>query len=433
MTVFYLKQIWNEIKRKFIIVAGIVTILGGIMAYFSYKSVEPAPKEDPAVAEIYEKTLSEYDIAMTDLQSSIQTTETQIEELQRYCNDSVYMKLDSQNIYIYGGKYSTGTLENAGSVLNAMVSYVKEGSFVDEVAEKYSEIPVSYMREVISFTTEGTMLTVTMKHFDPEAAEKILGIMDEVLVGHVKELESKFGAIEWKKQEKLNFTTVDTSVMNTQLSHLSNLKSYQNSLADLKSKAISQKNVKQDYIRRHEEAQAEKQQVQKPVSRKRRFAAGGLIGALLGFICCIVFFLLKLMIDDQIKEKRELRFFGLPLLGQVFNKKDGLNEDTKDCITVLCSHMAVESLFLCALDDEEDTGELLRNCKVALESESLKVDVGITIGASTEEVKKMLRMGNCIFMIREQKTTYPKMREQLNICEKLNIPVWGAIFVENSY
>ena len=186
MTVFYLRQIWNELKRKFIIVVGIMALFGGIIAYFNYKGIEPAPKEDSAVAESYEKTLSEYDIAMTDLQSSIQTTEAQIAELQRYCSDSVYMKLDSQNIYVYGGKYSTGTSENAGSVLTVMVSYIKEGSFVDEVAEVYSEIPVSYMREVISVTVDGMMLTVTMKHFDSEAAEKISEIMDEVLAVHAK-------------------------------------------------------------------------------------------------------------------------------------------------------------------------------------------------------------------------------------------------------
>lgn len=431
MTVFYLRQIWNELKRKFIIVVGIMALFGGIIAYFNYKGIEPAPKEDSAVAESYEKTLSEYDIAMTDLQSSIQTTEAQIAELQRYCSDSVYMKLDSQNIYVYGGKYSTGTSENAGSVLTVMVSYIKEGSFVDEVAEVYSEIPVSYMREVISVTVDGMMLTVTMKHFDSEAAEKISEIMDEVLAVHAKELESEFGTVEWKKQENLNFTTVDTSIMNTQHSHLNNLKSYQNSLVDLKNKVISQKNAKQDYIRRYEEAQAEKQQVQKNVSRKRKFVEGGLIGVLLGFICCVVFFLLRLIIDDQIKEKRELRLFGLPLLGQISNMTGELDEDAKDSIAVLCNHIDSGSVFLCALDDEENTGKLLRNCKNALGSESFKVDMGIAAGDSTEDIIKMLRMGNCILVIQERKTTYPKIREQLNICERLNIPVLGAVFVED--
>ena len=46
----------------------------------------------------YKKTVQENDDIVKDLEDSIATTEKQVKAISEYCDNSEYMKIDSQNI-----------------------------------------------------------------------------------------------------------------------------------------------------------------------------------------------------------------------------------------------------------------------------------------------------------------------------------------------
>lgn len=426
MRKIYFNNMLLDIKKywKYIILSSIIMMMAFIFIGYEILTQEKTETEKTAIT-AYEKGLIEYDEAIATINESIAITELQVDSLQEYCDNSIYMNLDSHSIAVSNLQYAVRDSSNAGNILSSLVTYINDGGLKDKIINSMEDVPGEYLNEIISCSTNGNVLTVSVMHHEISKAEEIILIIEQLLKEYQKEVIQVQGEYTWQKLDCSSYYKADVNVLNTQNLSISNLKTYQNSLVEYQKKLIEQETSRQSYVNSY------KPQEKVSLSLKRGILIYSIVGFIIGIVFAFVIIILRMVIDDRLYSKKDLGIVGLPILGN-FSRRDSFcfNKSGSQCIQILTDKNKSNNIFLSMLNLSDEYYFVIENYVKELQKFNLNVSVGYSILENIDEMKQMMISGNCVLIVGLGKTTYTELKEQICLCEKFDIPILGSIVIE---
>lgn len=432
----YMRNLYmSVVKKKKIVGISILifTILMGIAGIIKYVSIQDGyTEEDLEYIREYEEVLKGYDEAIDELEENLKVAREQLKVIEDYCLNSIYMKLDAQKIHVSTIQYAVQTPGSVGSILGSLVSYINDGSMKEEVIDRLDGIPIEYLKELITCSINNNVLIVSVMHYDEETAENIIHVIAEQLEQQTVQISSVQGEYTLVLLDTSNSTKADPVVMNAQNTNLNNYKSNQNSVANLIKTLADQQSARNSYVDRN---QLEEPESQKSVTIILKYMMFGMI---LGVGLPFSFYGLRYILSDQVKGAKELSASGINVLG-IYNTKDenGGDEEKRDKIErdvmdigILAEQKDCRTLYLDILGNSPMLERVSEAFAEQLKSIEIYATQSVFMERDVEELKKMIETGHCILVVEVGSTSYKQLEEELQLCRKFHVDVWGCIVVE---
>ena len=152
-----LKDLWE--KKVIVIICLFVCIGVGInTGYNKVNFYDRISKSDKIRIENYNKTLKKYNQDVKETKESINQLSIKIKELQNYINNSIFMHLNPNAIYVANVHFSSPDT-------------IDEADFLNN----------EYWSEVLNVSSEGNMYTISIMHYSKEHSLKIINkIVDKL-------------------------------------------------------------------------------------------------------------------------------------------------------------------------------------------------------------------------------------------------------------
>jgi hypothetical protein len=374
---------------------------------------------DDSMSAVYTQRLQEYDQSIDNLKDSAETASRQLEDQQRYCDNSVYMKIDSQKVGTANVQY-TASGDGSSSLASSVASYVNGGSLLRELADAVSDMEPEYLKELISASASGSVLSVTIVHTDQASAETLINLADEKILAYA---QSRLKTDQtFTKVDSTSYVNADSSVLDKQNDNLSTLKGYQSNLSDIQSKIIEKETARDKYKSDYVDGSTT------TASARRLLINYAFIGALIGLLIPLVWFVLKCVIHDEISDEKELSDMGIPVLGRVSSHMaDAEIQNLAECIVLLAGKHHAAQIFLYVTDKENSSFPQEESLRQSLADAGILLTIGRPESEDTDTIKQMLTADNCIVAVCQNHTGWSQLNGWMTICEKMGVPVWGSI------
>ncbi|RHV69966.1 hypothetical protein DXB15_08610 [Roseburia sp. OM02-15] len=435
-----MKKMWDSIwKHKKIIIIFVLLCLAAGVGLGVKKARSVSSASELQEIEDYKSGLDKYKDVMDNILANMSTTQEQIDNLQKYCDSSIYMNIDPLNVNVASVQYrilmsdgsdtqgnSSVANEKSADIMNELTAYVKNGDWKVAAEEELSDVPVEYLSEVVGSTSTGNIFTLTVMHYDADQAAKICKVVDEQI--------QKYAASTLKENGEFSFSTIMSNqtvmalpeVQSTQNSYLTSLQNYKDSLSELKKNELSQQVSEKTYRKDYKPDSMDAPSAKKVLVQ---YAALGIIAGLV--ISCALLALLYVL-SDKLKGKENIKAAGITVLGN-YSAKEGyrpaLEREMID-FDLIRKERSVEQVFFGMLSDAEIVQKAVQEYQAAMEKKSLAVEVGSNIENDSEMMKRFVEIGNCILFVEVGKTTYTQIKAYLEICKKFNVSVLGCVVVE---
>ena len=425
-------------EKKVIFLFVLVFVVGsGCLGY--RKAHSDSVQQDMHKIEDYNAGLQKYDEVMAGIEENLATTQEQIDGMEAFCENSVYMKLDPLNIQVASAQYSiraggddqgeileNGVNEKESYILNALTSYVKDGDMLSDIQGQLQDASSAYLQDVIGCSTTGNILTVSVRHYDADQAQTILQVIQQQMEQHKEEEAAVNGEFSMTLLGTSKYVKADVSVQNTQNSYLTSLKNYKESLAELKKDQLSQEISEKTYTEEYGPDSLE-------IPSTKRIMAGYLaFGFIAGIIIPCAIYALSYILSDRLKDKENLAAAGLTVLGEYQSKKGYIPTLERSMIDIelLIKKKEASGLFLDLLGEGETIQRVSADYMSRLQALNIHVSSGNNVLEDAEQMKSLIDVGHCILFVEAGKSTYYQIEEQLQMCRKFDISVWGCVVIE---
>lgn len=427
----YLRNLLTDLyKRKIIVIAFVIICTCGF-AFLGYKNAKPqAFLSDAQQQELdnYNEKLSEYDASIAAAEESLKLAQTQAEEEQKYIDNSIYMKLDAQNIQVASAQYSVQETSNTGNVLSSLVLYINEGGLKNALSEEFADLDVKYWREIITCSTSGNVLNLTILHYDADQVQQILAIAEERIMQYTSEIKKVQGNFNLVKQGSSNYVKADSAVTTAQNNHRNTLKGYLSNITDFNNKVISNQTSKQTYIDKNAPAF-----LSTPgSSAKKEVLKYAIVGILFGMVLPCAFFALRYILDNRLRSKEDIIKSELNVLGSYNVNAQDQNELERSIIAIqiLAEQQDITYIYLDCMQNDDLTHQVAEKYKKDLSTEQLTVIYGNHVYENGEEFKNMVSSGYTILIAEAGKTTYTQLEQHIELCKRFSVEVLGCIVIE---
>lgn len=427
----YLRNLLTDLyKRKIIVIAFVIICTCGF-AFLGYKNAKPQSfLSDAQQQELdnYNEKLSEYDAAIAAAEEGLKLAQTQAEEEQRYIDNSIYMKLDAQNIHVASAQYSVQETSNTGNVLSSLVLYINEGGLKNALSEEFADLDVKYWREIITCSTSGNVLNLTILHYDADQVQQILAIAEERIMQYTSEVKKVQGNFNLVKQGSSNYVKADSAVTTAQNNHRNTLKGYLSNITDFNNKVISNQTSKQTYIDKNAPAF-----LSTPgSSAKKEVLKYAIVGILFGMVLPCAFFALRYILDNRLRSKEDITKSALNVLGSYNVNAQEQNELERSIIAIqiLAEQQNITSIYLDCLQDDDMTKRVAEQYKNDLTLDKLDVVSGTHVYEDGIELKNMVSCRHAILIAEAGKTTYTQLEQHIALCKRFSVEILGCIVIE---
>ena len=249
MRIITLNSILKIIMRK---KKELLLFMVAFVVFFSFMAVSGIRSTKKQLAEAknqyeldmaeYDGKISEFDTTKETLNENLVTLQKQYDDQNEYCNESVFMKLDGNNVQF-------GELQIQISDPNGAVNYVNSSAFRSLLASKLKDIDEKYIKDLLSAGNNGGTVTITALHYDREIAEQMKDIIKEILIDWAEEKRLENEDFEYLILSEAVSARTDLSIINAQNSALSNLQTYTSKVADVKKQIAANDRNKEKYIK----------------------------------------------------------------------------------------------------------------------------------------------------------------------------------------
>lgn len=414
-------NLWKK-KKVFIISITICALVGGVIggAVSRFRANAGQTEEQ----QVYEDNMEEYDSVLSELEDSITAAEEQVNTQEEYCEQSVFMQIDSANVQTAAVQYTFQGGDSSQGI-NILAAYVNDGALKSDIAGELGDIKSEYLDEIISCTTLNPTLTVTVMHYDMEQAVAIRDAIEINIEKRIDKLVGQLSNFSLVNTDMSQTVTVNSSVMNTQNTNLNNLKSYKSSLSDLQKKLVDQRTNRENYIENNEPDATSLVEEPFAITVLKYL----LFGAIFGGVLPAAFYAFRYYQSDKLKGAEELMASGMPVLGQMTSGKDYNDVLEKSCVNIqiLAEKNNCDTVALIKFGENKTWEEI---CKYYTEN---LTQSGITVVESSseidnlEEVREVSHIGHCILLVEKGKTTYQQLEEYRQFCSDLCITIWGCV------
>lgn len=430
MKYIYIRKLYLEVlKRKKMIAFSVFffTFLMGVIGLKKYVDLPVGyTEEEQLKVTEYEENVKEFDDAIEELTESLRLAERQVKITEEYCENSIYMQLDPEKIYVSSVQYGVQTANSAGNILSACIAYINDGSMKESISEKLDDIPVEYLKEIITCTSSGNVFTISVMHYNKQSAEEIMDAIIEQLEKQAEQIAEVQGEFTLDELDAASYIKADVSVVNTQNTNLNNYKNNQNNLANLRKSLIDQRNNRRGYI---EYNKPEKSTESKSFSIIFKYL---IFGIMLGLGIPFSIVCLKYIISDRVKSAKELAASGIAVLGLYKSMEEIKNKAERDAMDIKLLAHEKNSKILC-LNILGESSNLKQSAEIfaeQLQTRGIHICKISSLQRDLDELKKMIEAKNCIMVAEIGNTTYSQLEETIQLCQKFNIDVWGCVVIE---
>ena len=427
----YVRNVLEDLIKKKVAVGSFIVIcavLFGMLGIVQGGKAVTETEEQKQEIEEYNAKIAEYDSAIEDTQNAIAEADKQIESLQEYIDNSIYMQIDPNNIQTVSVQYGLKTSNNVGSILNSFITYINDGGLKEELSDADEDLKVKYWRDVVSCYQSSNNLIVTVVHSDMDQAKRIMSIIKERVMNYVPKVKNLQGDFSLEELKTSEYVKTDTGVVNNQNNNRNNLKNYTTNRADLNNKLIGFQNSKKTYIEKNEPDNLKAADT----NTKVLMVAYILLGILFGAVIAFVIVALKYILGDTLRTANDIKESDLSLLGtySALNQYKPDLERSKMDVEVLAKAKNADKVFFYVMSDDEISKKVSKDYEESLKASGIAVETGNNISESAEELKKMIACGNCVFIAEVGKTTYRQLEQQTRLCERFKTAVLGCVVVE---
>ncbi|MEQ2380871.1 hypothetical protein WMO21_00660 [Lachnospiraceae bacterium CLA-AA-H58] len=427
----YVRNVLEDLIKKKVAVGIFIVIcavLFGMLGIVQGGKAVTETEEQKQEIEEYNAKIAEYDSAIEDTQNAIAEADKQIESLQEYIDNSIYMQIDPNNIQTVSVQYGLKTSNNVGSILNSFITYINDGGLKEELSDADEDLKVKYWRDVVSCYQSSNNLIVTVVHSDMDQAKRIMSIIKERVMNYVPKVKNLQGDFSLEELKTSEYVKTDTGVVNNQNNNRNNLKNYTTNRADLNNKLIGFQNSKKTYIEKNEPDNLKAADT----NTKVLMVAYILLGILFGAVIAFVIVALKYILGDTLRTANDIKESDLSLLGtySALNQYKPDLERSKMDVEVLAKAKNADKVFFYVMSDDEISKKVSKDYEESLKASGIAVETGNNISESAEELKKMIACGNCVFIAEVGKTTYRQLEQQTRLCERFKTAVLGCVVVE---
>lgn len=427
----YVRNVLEDLIKKKVAVGIFIVIcavLFGMLGIVQGGKAVTETEEQKQEIEEYNAKIAEYDSAIEDTQNAIAEADKQIESLQEYIDNSIYMQIDPNNIQTVSVQYGLKTSNNVGNILNSFITYINDGGLKEELSDADEDLKVKYWRDIVSCYQSSNNLIVTVVHSDMDQAKRIMSIIKERVMNYVPKVKNLQGDFSLEELKTSEYVKTDTGVVNNQNNNRNNLKNYTTNRADLNNKLIGFQNSKKTYIEKNEPDNLKAADT----NTKVLMVAYILLGILFGAVIAFVIVALKYILGDTLRTANDIKESDLSLLGtySALNQYKPDLERSKMEVEVLAKAKNADKIFFYVISDDEISKKVAKDYEDSLKASGIAVETGINISESAEELKKMIACGNCVFIAEVGKTTYRQLEQQTRLCERFKTAVLGCVVVE---
>lgn len=427
----YVRNVLEDLIKKKVAVGIFIVIcavLFGMLGIVQGGKAVTETEEQKQEIEEYDAKIAEYDSAIEDTQNAIAEADKQIESLQEYIDNSIYMQIDPNNIQTVSVQYGLKTSNNVGNILNSFITYINDGGLKEELSDADEDLKVKYWRDIVSCYQSSNNLIVTVVHSDMDQAKRIMSIIKERVMNYVPKVKNLQGDFSLEELKTSEYVKTDTGVVNNQNNNRNNLKNYTTNRADLNNKLIGFQNSKKTYIEKNEPDNLKAADT----NTKVLMVAYILLGILFGAVIAFVIVALKYILGDTLRTANDIKESDLSLLGtySALNQYKPDLERSKMEVEVLAKAKNADKIFFYVISDDEISKKVAKDYEDSLKASGIAVETGSNISESAEELKKMIACGNCVFIAEVGKTTYRQLEQQTRLCERFKTAVLGCVVVE---
>jgi len=426
----YLRNLLLDLyKRKFIILAFVILCTGGFTYWGKQRAQAPTGLTVAQQQELdtYNAKVAEYDTSIAAAEESLKLAQTQAEEQQAYVDNSIYMQLDPQNIQVASAQFSVLGAPNTGNVLSSLVLYINEGGLKTALAEEFAGLDVKYWREIITCTTSGNNLNLTIYHFDVAQAKQILDIAEERIMAYTADVKKVQGEFTLTKIGSSQYVKADPAVTTAQNNHRNTLKNYLSNVTDMSNKVISNKNSKQTYIEKNIPSFIAA--TQNVTTDSTKYA---IVGALFGLVLPCALFVLGYILDNRIRNKDDITQSALNILGGYKAKAKEQKELERSIIAIriLAEQQNMTSIFLDCMQEDTITTTVAETYKAGLSTDQLAVISGYRVYEDGADLKNLVSSRYTILIAEAGKTTYTQLQQHIELCKRFSVEILGCIVIE---
>ncbi len=427
----YVRNVLEDLIKKKVAVGIFIvvcTVLFGMLGIVQGGKAVTETEEQKQEIEEYNAKIAEYDSAIEDTKNAIAEADKQIESLQEYIDNSIYMQIDPNNIQTVSVQYGLKTSNNVGNILNSFITYINDGGLKEELSDADEDLKVKYWRDVVSCYQSSNNLIVTVVHSDMDQAKRIMSIIKERVMNYVPKVKNLQGDFSLEELKTSEYVKTDTGVVNNQNNNRNNLKNYTTNRADLNNKLIGFQNSKKTYIEKNEPDNLKAADT----NTKVLMVAYVLFGILFGAVIAFVLVALKYILGDTLRTANDIKESDINLLGtySALNQYKPDLERSKMEVEVLAKAKNADKIFFYVISDDEVSKKVAKDYEDSLKASGIAVETGSNISESAEELKKMIACGNCVFIAEVGKTTYRQLEQQTRLCERFKTAVLGCVVVE---
>lgn len=428
MRMVYLSNLLEDAKKYRIVIALIILICAAAGGLYGYKAAGAAGKitaADQEQIDLYQSKVAEYDDILSDLDKAVSEQEKTVESLQDYADHSIYMKMNPESVKYAAVQYaiSYGEGVNAGNINNALVTYIKDGG-LRESLENPEELEAKYWNEVLTQSVGGNTLNITMMHYDAEKAKACISAIMKQLEKKLPELIAVYGSFSLSEGGISSFERSEASIINVQNGNYNNLRSYNNTLADLKSKRNSNQAAKEKYIKENEPEALKK----RPVSAGKNAAKFLLLGILGAFLILFAVELFIFLFGENIKNRSDVEAMSIPVLAA---KSGAAFHPEFECVVLELS-LLIQAKEMKGVHFQMISKEVLSDSEQSLIKESMgKYGIDVTFGSglfeTASDVKAALQAGCCVLLLRQGRTQAKELKAAVNVCRKFGVEMPGCV------
>lgn len=421
---YYFKKIADDYIRHLKIIVPLVIICALAMGALGYRKVHQIKylsDEQQTKVDIYNEQLKAYDKQIEEAEGNIAIIEEEIRKLQKYIDESMYMKLVPANVYIAVAQYVVTDTVDPGSVMYALTNFFAYGNAQHYLETKYGSDTSVYLRELFSWSANGNVLNITVLHYERNEGKKLLKVLQKGLKKHLPKVVKVYGKFSLKQMESMFYTKVDNDLTNWQNGRMDTLKNYNISLADYNSRLVSNKSAKETYIEDNTPDVLEAAAL-----GNKMLVIYIIFGILLGFVLPFAIFTLRYIISDKIRSAKELIHMDVPVFS--CGSRDAEFEITE--LGLMAKKCQTDGFFLNLMSEDESVKSVSEKIISAFKDREIAVSSGVMAGENAKELEIMIEKQYAVIVLKANENTYPQLSRQMGICQKFGIPVWGCIVIE---
>lgn len=411
--------------RMFLASAVIAVVVFVLFAVVRQDHAAAAAEEQEA----YETAIADYDEGIADVEAAILEADAQIESLQTYVDQSVYMRLNSDQIYVAAVNYALFPNDgvNASNVLNSLNLYIKETGLIEDAMSSVPELEPNYWRDIISVGISANNLNITVMRENAEKAKAVLSSIKDLLEKELPAITAAQGAFQLKEIDTAYYTKSDAAVANAQNGHRGNLRSYLTSRADLVSKLNNLKTTRDNY-----EENNKPNSPGKAGSMKKAILIYGFMGIIIGIGLPFSFLLLKDVMETRVKDEHMVEELGLPMAAR-YNGVDfgGMDADRIALeITAAESDAEKKKAYLQLFEDDSRSKQAAELLQEALKKRGWEAAVHYGECNTVQELEELLDTGCVIAIMKKKVTAVDRVERYIKQLSRLRIHAAESVLVE---